>query len=100
MTGDKPVDQGAKVVSAASGGVRGNSRGGALIDAHLDAGPIEDQPLVAPHLGLTLWQAQHILPPMHLQHLFLDLQGAELITPASIISGNTAVLSLAQPYNK
>ena len=74
LRGGKPVDQSAEVVSSASGGVGGNSCGDALIDAHLDAGPKEDEPLVAPHLGLALRQAQHILPPMHLQHFLLDLQ--------------------------
>ena len=74
LKGGKPVDQSAEVVSAASGGVGGNSCGDALIDAHFDAGPKEDEPLVTPHLGLALRQAQHILPPMHLQHFLLDLQ--------------------------
>lgn len=51
----QPVDQGAEVVSSSSSGVRGNPGGDALIDAHLDAGPCEDEALVSPHLGLTLW---------------------------------------------
>ena len=72
-----PVDQGTKVVCAASGSVRSHSCGGAFINAHLDSGPQENNPLVAapnpPHLGLTLRQAQHIFPPVHLQHLLLNL---------------------------
>ena len=74
LRGGKPMDQSAKVVSSASGGVGTNSCGDALIDAHLDAGPKEDKPLVAPHLGSALQQAQHILPAMHLQNFLLDLQ--------------------------
>ena len=49
-----PVDKRAKVISTAGGGVGGNSRRDALIDAHLDAGPYEDKVLVAPHLSLAL----------------------------------------------
>ena len=80
---DPPVDKGTEVVSATSGSVRGNSCGDALIDAHLDSGPQEDDPLVAapraPHLGLTLRQTQHILPPVYLEHLLLYLH--PLCTP-------------------
>ena len=68
-----PVDQGAKIVSAASGSVRGHTRGNALIDAHLDSGPNEDKPLIAAHLCLALGQAQHIFPPLYFQHLLLHL---------------------------
>ena len=74
---DLPVDKGTKVVCATSCSVRGNSCGGALIDAHLDPWPQEDDPLVAvphgPHLGLTLRQTQHIILPVYLQHLLLNL---------------------------